>query len=213
MKCWLSTNEQEALLATVENDTRRELAMSLGLCGLRTAEIEAVERRNFRRATSADGSVWKVAIEEGKTGDREVPVPQEVRDLAERLANSAGLRKDEPLVGRATRTLRSWMEGARNQIADSLEDDGRDDDAEEWREVGMHDLRRTWATDTYYKLAMANVPIAETLVMGWGGWVMNEKGRETFREEYLGPEPDFVAVEASDVLGLGASESASSLLK
>lgn len=29
----------------------------------------------------------------------------------------------------------------------------------------MHDLRRTWAGDTFYSLAFAGVPIAEELTM------------------------------------------------
>lgn len=37
-------------------------------------------------------------------------------------------------------------------------------------ELGMHDLRRTWATDAYYSLAFAGVSIAEQLTMSWGGW-------------------------------------------
>ncbi len=64
----------------------------------------------------------------------------------------------------------------------------------------MHDLRRTWATDTYYSLAFSGVPIAEQLTMGWGGWAMTASGRETFRENYLGPEPDHIARKAMEYL-------------
>lgn len=42
------------------------------------------------------------------------------------------------------------------------------------------------ATDTYYSLAVARVPIAEQLVMSWRGCKQTVKGRDTFRTNYLG---------------------------
>jgi hypothetical protein len=56
----------------------------------------------------------------------------------------------------------------------------------------MHDLRRTWATDTFYELAMNDVPVARELVMSWGGWVITDTGENTFKEHYLGTIPDEV---------------------
>ncbi|WP_246310165.1 hypothetical protein [Halorarum halophilum] len=55
--------------------------------------------------------------------------------------------------------------------------------------LGMHDLRRTWATDSYYSLAFSGVPIAEQLVMSWGAWAQTSTGRETFRQTTSGRSP------------------------
>ncbi|WP_255196499.1 hypothetical protein [Halorarius litoreus] len=109
--------------------------------------------------------------------------------------NSAEKRQDEPLVDVTTKTLRDWISDSRGHLAGRT---GNDD----WRHVTMHDLRRTWATDTFYSLAFEGVPIAEELTMGWGGWKMNAKGRETFRENYLGPEPDHIAARAMEKIGV-----------
>lgn len=59
-------------------------------------------------------------------------------------------------------------------------------------DLSMHDLRRTWATDTFYSLAFGGVPIAEDLTMSWGGWEKTSTGRETFHRDYLGPVPDHI---------------------
>jgi len=50
------------------------------------------------------------------------------------------------------------------------------------------------------KLAMDGVPIAEQLVMSWGGWAQNANGRSTFREKYLGPVPDHVVADCLEAI-------------
>jgi integrase len=192
-KCWLSRTEQSALLDVVDERPRRWLALSLGLHGLRSDEIVDVEKRHFRRLDDAESERYKLVIPDGKTGKRETPVTNELRDTAVTVANTARLRQDESLVGVSKKTLRDWIAAARETLAD-------DTDTSEWHDVGMHDLRRTWATDTFYTLAFEGVPIAEELTMGWGGWAMTSTGRETFRNNYLGPEPDHVAANAMQLL-------------
>lgn len=54
-------------------------------------------------------------------------------------------------------------------------------------------------------LAFSGVPIAEELTMGWGGWKMTDSGRQTFRENYLGPEPDWIAGQTMELLELPGS--------
>jgi integrase len=83
-------------------------------------------------------------------------------------------------VDRPPRTIRRWVTAAAKAVID-------DDHADA---VGPHDLRRTWATDTYWTLAFAGYD-AEIVVMSWGGW----DSRDTFRDNYLGRVPDHVAAE------------------
>jgi integrase len=191
-KVWLSHSEQNELLDTVSERPRRWLALSLGLHGLRSDEIVDVQKQHFRGLDDTDAERYKLVIPDGKTGKRETPVSTELRDTAVTVANTAKLRQDESLVGVTKKTLRDWIASARDELADEEDD--------EWHRVGMHDLRRTWATDTFYTLAFEGVPIAEELTMGWGGWAMTSTGRETFRNNYLGPEPDHVAGEAMKLL-------------
>lgn len=91
--------------------------------------------------------------------------------------------------------MRNWIQDARDQLADQAD---RPKNRKAWHDLGMHDLRRTWATTNYYALAFEGVPIAEQLVMSWGGWKQTQTGRDTFRQNYLGPVPDHVTAQATD---------------
>ncbi len=197
-RVWLSRDDQHQLLNVYRDERpRRHLALQLGLHGLRSDEVRTVAREHFRSLEGEDADQWKLIIPDGKTGMRECPVSVDVRRTATLLSNAAGLRKDEPLLGVTTKTLRNWIQEARESVAEQTTNP-REQGL--WHDVGMHDLRRTWATDTYYSLAFSGVPIAEQLTMGWGGWAMTASGRETFRENYLGPEPDHIARDAMTYL-------------
>ena len=204
-RVWLSRGEQATLIDVYRDEQpRRTLALQLGLSGLRSNEIQQVAREHFRPLEGASDE-YKLIVPDGKTGQRETPVPTEVRQTATLLSNASGLRKDEALLDYSTRTFRDWIDEARERVAESAESER---EADLWRAVRMHDLRRTWATDTFYTLALAGVPIAEELTMGWGGWAMSATGRETFRENYLGPEPDHVAAQAVSRLKSWSAEGA-----
>ncbi|UPW01636.1 hypothetical protein M0R88_05920 [Halorussus gelatinilyticus] len=111
------------------------------------------------------------------------------RQRAMMLANARGLRQDEPLVDVTDRTVQRWVTNAAESIA---EETGNDD----WQYVSAHDLRRTWATSTYYSLHASDV--AKSLVMRWGGW----SDEDTFTNNYLGREPDDLAAEMMATAGL-----------
>jgi len=192
LRIWLNRSEQQMLLDWWDEEyPRRRIALELGLHGLRSDEIESVEYRDFRRLDGGDR--WALVIRDGKTGRRSPPCSSELKQRSKFLKSAAGLRQDESLIDRSTRTMRSWMSSLREEIYNQEGD-------ERWLALGFHDLRRTWATDTFYSLAFAGVPISEELTMSWGGWKMTDTGRETFRQNYLGPVPDHIVTEAMDVL-------------
>lgn len=193
LRIWLSRSEQHALLEAVDDEPRHRIALQLGLHGLRTDEILQVEPCHIRDLSNgADGHV--LVIPDGKTGKRETPVSEDLVERVTYLKSAARMNQDDPVVDVSKRSVRNWIENAREVLVD----------VEERAEaLGMHDLRRTWATDTYYSLALAGVPIAEQLTMSWGGWKQTTTGRETFRQNYLGPVPDHVTAEATQYLPMG----------
>lgn len=189
VRIWLARKERQRLLDGVEDDPRHRIALQLGLHGLRSDEIVETTPADVRAlANGADGHV--LVVPDGKTGKRELPAsPDLVQRITYLHSADRDLGKHDEIIDVTTRTVRDWIADARKTL----------DDAEE---LGMHDLRRTWATDTYYSLAFAGVPIAEQLAMSWGGWKQSEAGRSTFRENYLGPVPDHITERAVEHLAL-----------
>lgn len=185
-RVWLSPSESETLLDVYRGQNlERALALMLGLHGLRSAEVVNVRREHFRQLDGAEG-VHKLRVPMGKGRmARECPASPTLVQMA----GYSDRREDEALIDVTTKSLRDWIKAAREQLVDETGN-------ETWRHVAMHDLRRTWATTTFYALAAEGVPIAEELTMGWGGWKMTSAGRETFRENYLGPEPDWISEQA-----------------
>jgi len=194
-KIWLSRREQQRLLKTVGDDyPRRGIALQLGLHGLRTDEIMQVQPQHFDRL-DVDGDRYRLVVPDGKTGRRETPVSNDLQQRVSYLKGASRLRKDDPVIDVSKRSVRDWIEHTRDELVERTGD-------ERWHDIGMHDLRRTFATDGYYSLAFQGVPIAEQLIMSFGGWTQTETGRETFRRDYLGPVPDRITAQAMDELGL-----------
>lgn len=190
-RIWLSRREQDLLLETVEDRPRRRIALQLGLHGLRTDEIMRVQPGHVRDIEADEEKREKFVLEipSGKTGKREVPLDTDLRERIKMVHQiDSDLGKHDPIIEVSKRSVRNWITDARDELGD------------EYDQLGMHDLRRTWATDTFYSLAFEGVPIAEELVMSWGGWKMTATGRETFRENYLGPVPDHVTAQALETL-------------
>lgn len=197
-RIWLARSECADLLAVVDDEPRRRIAFQLGLHGLRTDEIIEVEPRHVREL-KGETSGYVLTIPDGKTGKREVPISDDLAQRVSYLKSAAQLRQDEAVIDVSTRSLRNWIRDAREELSERTESAV---EAEAYGELGMHDLRRTWATSTYYALAFAGVPIAEQLVMSWGGWKQTQTGRETFRENYLGPVPDHITGQATKNLAM-----------
>lgn len=212
LRVWLSAEEQSALTnvyerGEVSDRTKRHLAFRLGLNGLRSDEIVRTENGDGAkpgvRAASvspleasrpvdgsrhADPPVWTLTVPDGKTGARDVPISRSLAQSMLDYADGRGLDDEEELVDVSTRTIRRWVKDARERLADRVGPES----STTWDAVGSHDLRRTWATDCYYALTLADVPAAETLTMAWGGWRQSSAGRETFRLNYLGTPPEDV---------------------
>ncbi|QKY20659.1 site-specific integrase [Halolamina sp. CBA1230] len=186
-RCWLSETEQDQLTSHYHTEPKKRLAIELMLDGLRSEEVPRVATRDFRRL-DADEEAYKLRVREGKTGWRECPVSNDTHTLAQTLKNASGTTKEDPLVDVSSRTVQRWVSSAAEALADST---GNTD----WHHVTAHDLRRTWATTTYYGLS---APYALDVIMQWGGWTDGD----TFRNNYLGKEPDDLAVSMMDEAGL-----------
>jgi len=184
---WLSEDEQDQLLEQVKEKPKRQLAFRALLHGLRTDELRWV-RISKLRELETEQEAYKLTVSEGKTGYREVPVSRKMVEQMRLVKNVTSTRKDRPLITTGNRGIRRWMERARDELAEETGESN-------WQYVSPHDLRRTWATHTYYSLDAAN---AREIVMRWGGW----SSADTFRSNYLGRETDEMAAEMMDAAGL-----------
>jgi integrase len=129
-----------------------------------TREVVDVEPRHV-----VDSDAGKMlTVPEGK-GDkyRETPIPEGLAEVVTAAANFGDVDGDDVLVDRTTRSLRTWVIDARDEL---LEDDRR------WRFLTFHDLRRTWAGQ------LANADVDETVALRWGGW----SDLNTFLNHYRG---------------------------
>ncbi|MFC5972392.1 tyrosine-type recombinase/integrase [Halomarina salina] len=186
-RCWLSSEEQEQIVDFWSEEPDRKLAIELMLDGFRGEETTRVARQDFRQL-DAETEAFKVRIREGKTGYRECPVSSQTRLNAVTMSKTKGLRQGEPIIDVHPRTVRRWVKTAAEALAKETGDD-------DWRHVRPHDLRRTWATHTFFRL---DAHYAADVIMRWGGW----SDRGTFESNYLGREPDDLAAEMMDRAGL-----------
>jgi len=192
-RCWLSPSEQTKLVEHFSSEPKKRFAVELMLDGLRSEEVPRVATRDFRRL-DGDEEAFKLRVREGKTGWRECPVSTKTKERAFMLKNTIGLTKNDPLIDFTARTVQRWIAGD-NRITGAVEKIAEQTGNDDWLHVTAHDLRRTWATSTYYSLS---APFSLEVILQWGGWASGE----TFRENYLGKEPDHLAVQMMDEAGL-----------
>ncbi|MFC7229422.1 site-specific integrase [Salinirubellus salinus] len=184
-RCWLSQDEQEQIENYYSENLERQLAVELLLDGLRADEVIQVRKEDFRRMeTEQEG--WMLTIREGKTGHRECPVSASTKTTAYALTSAQSLHQDEPILSYTTKTIQNWVDEAAAHFAA---------EKEEWDYVTAHDLRRTWATFTYYQLAGDR---AKQTVMSWGGW----DSEQVFTSHYIGRVPDEIAISMMTEAGL-----------
>ena len=165
-RVWLSEQEVNDLLALPE-DQQRRIALALGSrCGLRSHEIVKVAPKHV--VDTEAGTM--LTVPEGK-GDkyRETPIPEALAASIRSIGQFRDAPEDTPVVGKATRTLRRWIQEYRENMAEETDDD-------RWLYLSTHDLRRTWAGQ------LANADVDETVALRWGGW----NDLETFLNHYRG---------------------------
>lgn len=181
-RVWLSANEQDTLIEYYDEDLDKQLAVRLGLLGLRASEIVNVAREDIRRLDS-DDEAYKLKIQDSKTGYRETPLPRETKQQIQMLSSAKNLKKDEPVIEQTKRSVQRWISSASSSLADEPEE------PDEWEHLSAHDLRRTWCTWTYWQLGASDR--SKDIIMRWGGWT----DEQTFSQNYLGREPDDLAAE------------------
>ena len=167
MKVWLDESEVQLFLNQAKNTTQ-EIAFSLGVrSGLRIHEI--VKARAKDVVTTSAGP--RVRVQEGK-GDkyRETVATANLYRTARVLVDPGGYDENDELVPNAVRTVRQWVYDAAEALAEQTGD-------ENWRHLGPHDLRRTWATQMVGKHK-----VDPLLVCDYGGW----EDLKTFLEHYRG---------------------------
>jgi integrase len=163
---WLDGGEIETLLNATSDSTHR-LAFELGVrCGLRSDEIVRVAPADVRRGDA--GPMLRVDSAKGG-GLRQTPLPDQLATRIETIADVRPEGDSAPVVDVSTRTLRRWIARYGEELADS-------DEEPMWTELGMHDLRRTWATQ------LKGHDVDAMIVCDWGGWA----DLETFLDHYRG---------------------------
>lgn len=186
-RCWLSAREQEQLLSEVATTPKRQLAFRAMLHGLRGDELKWVRTGEIRELR-AEKEGYKLRVRDGKTGYREVPISRRMVEQMRMLKNATSTRKNKPIIDTSKRSVRRWVYNAGEALCEETGDD-------DWLKISPHDLRRTWATETYYSL---NSHYAVDIIMQWGGW----QDRETFTKHYLGRETDPLAVKLMEEANL-----------
>lgn len=184
-KVWLSQREQDELLNYYEEEPIRKLAIWLALHGLRVSEIVNVRFQDFRQM-DVEEERYVLRVRDGKTGYRECPISSDLYSLAKTIKNLRGLHQDDQLVDYSKSSVRNWVSNAGDDIGTG---------GKYWSHVRPHDLRRTWATHTYWNIKRDR---SREVVMEWGGWT----DVQTFTQNYLGAIPDSVAVEVMSEAGI-----------
>ncbi|RLM53728.1 site-specific integrase [Halobellus sp. Atlit-31R] len=166
-KVWLSQDEVDQLLDAAP-DTEKRVAFALGArCGLRSFEVLDVAPQDV--VDTEAGHMLRVWHGKGDKF-RETPMPSDLATTIRTIGDFRDDSVDVPVIETDhTRTLRRWLESAREQLVNETGDAG-------WQFLSTHDLRRTWAT------ALANKEVDPLLVLEWGGW----DDLETFLDHYKG---------------------------
>ena len=163
-KCWLDRDEICRLeQAAARDGWEREIAIQLmARCGLRASEVSYPGDAELRYSDEADGWLLEVRGKNTKGGDptaRDAWMPKPVESNVRRFARERDRSTGDAWVQASTSTVRRWV---REGAADVAEDDPQ---ADRWRQVSSHDLRRSWAT---HHLVERQVDVRT--MMAVGGW-------------------------------------------
>lgn len=166
-KVWLSDDEVARLLDEFD-DTEKRIAVGLAArCGLRSHEVVRVAPDHV--ADTDAGTMLRVWASAKTDKYRETPIPSDLATTIRTVGDVRDEPGDAPVVDSSKRTLRRWMDRATSEIEAETGDPG-------WSYVGMHDLRRTWAT------SLRSADVDAMVVCDWGGW----DDLDTFLDHYRG---------------------------
>jgi len=168
------------MLAEYDHEPEKQIALSLmARCGLRSDEAIDVRPMDVHRGDESDR--WFVRVPDGKgEKERQTPCPA---DLAG-MIRAQPIDQHEPVVGKATRTLRRWVTRAA-QTRQAEEGDER------WKFLAPHDLRRTWGH------LCLEAGVQASVLMQWGGWT----DYTTFQKHYLGKHSEETQAREADKVG------------
>lgn len=165
-RVWLDESEVDLLLETPD-DQQRRIGLALGArCGLRSHEIVDVAPKHV---VDTDAGTMLIVPHGKGEKHRETPIPEALAASIRSIGQFREASESKPVVDKATRTLRHWLEDVREEL---LEETGEN----RWQFLSTHDLRRTWAGQ------LANADVDETVALRWGGW----NDLETFLDHYRG---------------------------
>ena len=160
---WPSQDEVDQPL-----DATDDVAFRLAVrCGLRSEEVIGVTPNDV---VDTDAGMILRIWNGAKTGEyRETPIPEALANTITTIADVRDEPDDEPIVDVSKRTLRRRIAAAAEQLEAEIGDAG-------WQYVGMHDLRRTWATQ------LRSADVDAMVVLDWGGW----NDLDAFLDHYRG---------------------------
>jgi integrase len=185
-RVWLNKNEMQTLKAHYSDAPVRELCVRLMSHGLRRGEAVNVTASDIDTRGAGGEQYDVVKVRNGKTGDRVVPISDECAQLARTISNLNNVGSDECIVDVQARAASRWVTEACEDLSDSA---GKD-----WAHVSTHDLRRSWATRTYWQLDSRSLQT----ILAWGGW----QDVQTFKNHYLGTLPSAVEKEQAEEAGI-----------
>jgi integrase len=178
-RVWLDSQEINLVKSYYRVEPRKEIAISLMIqCGLRASEVVNVKFEDIRQTEQSD-KYNMLKVTESKTGERETPIPKELSDKIRMMKNTDKAKKSDYVVGVSKRQVQRYV----TKLADKLSKQEAKQEAKQWKYLTAHDLRRTWATQTYWTVEGDR---AREAVMSWGGW----SDTDTFINHYLGTVPD-----------------------
>jgi integrase len=163
-KCWLTTDEYQALRRTT-TAYRDELIVRLGgEVGLRSFEIPQITPQHPRREVINDDSYHFLRVPEGKdtTGNggkpRDAYLPRGVERDLHRYQRAEDIAGDDAYIDLTRRSVQRIVKTIAEQTADRTGDD-------DFQHVSSHDLRRYFAHTCLVEKRMN-----PRVVMEIGGW-------------------------------------------
>lgn len=181
-RVFMEPHEYETMIECASRD-RAEIAFRLcGECSLRKSEVlevtlDSIEKSRSPGVEIAFMRVWgKETRKENSKKPRKPWVPNSLFKDLERYCDRKNISPSSPLYQKSKGTLQNDVEDARERAAEKTGDD-------DFLEVTLHDFRRYFATNLFYRKGV-NIEFIAAL----GGW----EDPDYMKEEYLDPYFDDV---------------------